>query len=114
MGLRSLRYSIALYRSCYAADRILRMTAFDYNASAATVTRLLTKFGASATLKSFSGTAYDPSTGTNAPTYTPLPTTAAVFSMAQKYINGTTILQGDQTALVDPGVTPKQGDVLTW
>jgi hypothetical protein len=85
---------------------------FDYTATAATASRLLQRFGAAATLKRVSGTAYDPATGTNDPTYTDLPTTAAVFAYDQKYIDGTLIRQGDQRAYCSPAVAPTQGDRL--
>lgn len=87
---------------------------FDYPKTAATAARLLKRFGASAVLKRTGAEAYDPATGTSTPTTTSLPTTAAVFAYDQKYIDGTLILHGDQQALCDPSVEPKQGDVLTW
>lgn len=87
---------------------------FNYPNTATTATRLLQRFGASCTLKRESGSAYDPSTGTTVPTYDSLPSTACVFAMPQKYIDGTLILQGDQQAYLIPATEPKQGDVLTW
>lgn len=90
------------------------MTAFNYPATAATATRLLTKFGAAATLKRQSGTAYDPDTGTTVPTYTDLATTAAVFAYKQSYIDGTLIRQGDQQAFLAPAQAPAQGDRFVW
>ncbi|MBO9717521.1 MAG: hypothetical protein J7507_12115 [Pseudoxanthomonas sp.] len=90
------------------------MTAFNYAATAATATRLLQRFGAACTLKRQTTGAYDPNTGTTPVTVTELATTAAVFAYPQRYIDGTLILQGDQQAFMDPAVTPKQGDVLTW
>lgn len=87
---------------------------FNYAATAATATRLLTRFGASATIKRQTTGAYDPSTGTTPVTVTELATTAAVFSFDQKYIDGTLILQGDQEAYLAPSVMPKQGDLLAW
>lgn len=88
--------------------------AFNYAATAATATRLLQRFGAAATLKRATAGAYNPATGTSAPTVASLSTTAAVFAYPQKYVDGTLILQGDQQAFCAPGVTPKQGDVLAW
>lgn len=90
------------------------MTAFNYPATAATATRLLKRFGADATVKRVSGSAYDPDTGTMTPTYTSLPTTAAVFDFDQKYIDGTLILQGDKQAYCAPGVAVVQGDQFDW
>lgn len=87
---------------------------FDYAATAATAARLLTRFGASATLKRVTTGVYDPSTGTTPVTTTELATTAAVFAYDQKYIDGTLILQGDQRAYIAPANEPKQGDLLTW
>ena len=90
------------------------MTAFNYPATAATATRLLKRFGAACTIKRVSGTAYDPSTGTMAPTYTSLATTSVVFDYAQKYVDGTLILQGDKQAYCAPAVAPVQGDQFDW
>lgn len=90
------------------------MTAFDYTATAATASRLLARFGAAATLKRYTGTAYDPAAGASVPTYTDVPTTAAVFAYDQKYIDGTLVKQGDQRAYCAPSVAPTQGDRLAW
>lgn len=90
------------------------MTTFNYPATAATATRLLERFGAAATLKRQSGTAYDPATGTSTQTYTSYATTAAVFDYAQKYIDGTLVKQGDKQAYCAPSVAPEQGDRFTW
>ena len=90
------------------------MTAFNYAATATTATRLLERFGAAATLRRHTGAAYNPATGTTAPTVTSLSTTAAVFAFDQKYIDGTLIQQGDQRAYLAPAVVPQQGDALTW
>lgn len=90
------------------------MPTFDYPATAATATRLLERFGAAATVRRVSGSAYDPDTGTTVPTYTDHATTAAVFAYDQKYIDGTLILQGDQLAYCAPAVAPAQGDKFTW
>ena len=90
------------------------MTAFDYSKTAATSKRLLTQFGAACTVKHPTGTAYDPATGTMAPTYASTDSVAAVFAYPQKYIDGTLILQGDQKALCAPDVAVVQGDTVTW
>lgn len=90
------------------------MTAFNYAATAATATRLLQRFGAAATIRRTQPGAYDPDTGTSTPTVTDLSTTAAVFDMDQKYVDGTQVLQGDKTAYCDPGVAPEQGDSFVW
>ncbi|KAF1706287.1 hypothetical protein [Pseudoxanthomonas sacheonensis] len=90
------------------------MASFNYPATAATATRLLTRFGATCTLVRTTTGAYDPATGSNTVTVENLPTTAAVFAYDQKYIDGTLILAGDQLAYCAPAVTPKQGDSFTW
>ena len=90
------------------------MTTFNYPATAATANRLLQRFGAAATVKHPTGTAYDPDTGTTVPTYASTATTAAVFDYAQKYIDGTLILQGDKQAYCAPAVAPVQGDQFDW
>lgn len=87
---------------------------FNYPGTAATATRLLDRFGAPATLKRTGPATYDPATGTTSGSVTSLPTVAAVFAYAAKYIDGTLIKQGDQQAYCAPGVAPTQGDVLTW
>jgi hypothetical protein len=88
--------------------------AFDYAKTAATATRLLQRFGASATLKVVTGSAYDPATSTTTPTYTSNTTTAAVFDYDAKYIDSTLIRTGDKRAYLAPAHAPKQGDRLTW
>ena len=87
---------------------------FDYANTAATALRLLTRFGASATLKVYSGTAYDPATGTVTATYTDNAATACVFDYPQKYVDGTLILAGDKQAYMASAPVPKQGDKLAW
>lgn len=90
------------------------MTAFNYARTAATATRLLTRFGASCTLKRLADAAYDPATGTATPAVTPFATTAVVFDYDQRQIDGTLIRQGDRRAYMDATVAPRQGDRLTW
>lgn len=85
---------------------------FNYNATAATATRLLKQFGAAATLKRTVTGEYDPTTGEVPVTTASLATQAAVFPYDQKYIDGTLIKQGDQWGLLAPAHAPKQGDVL--
>lgn len=87
---------------------------FDYAHTAATATRLLQRFGATATIVRTTSGTYDPDTGTTMPTTANLATTAAVFAYEQKYIDGTLILEGDQRAYCKPSVEPKQGDGFTW
>lgn len=90
------------------------MSGFNYPATAETAARLLTRFGAAATLVRTTTGAYDPATGQASVTIANLATTAAVFAYDQKYIDGTLILQGDQLAYCAPGVEPKQGDSFVW
>lgn len=90
------------------------MGSFNYPATAATATRLLARFGAACAIKRQTGTAYDPETSTNVPTYTDTASTAAVFAYDQKYIDGTLIKQGDQRAYCAPAAEPKQGDQFVW
>jgi hypothetical protein len=87
---------------------------YDYALSAATASRLLARFGAACTLKRQSAGSYDPNTGSDTVTETDLTTVACVFAYPQSYIDGSLILQGDQRAYMDPGVMPKQGDLLAW
>lgn len=87
---------------------------FDYPKTAATATRLLQRFGAAAQIQREGAAEYNPATGQVEPAITTLPTTAAVFAYAQKYIDGTLVLQGDQQALCAPSVAPAQGDGFLW
>lgn len=48
------------------------------------------------------------------PTYTDVPTTAAVFDYAQKYIDGTMIKQGDKQAFCASAARPENGDKFAW
>ena len=87
---------------------------FDYANTASTALRLLTRFGASASIKRQTAGAYVPATGSAVVTPTTLVTTACVFDYPQKYVDGTLILAGDKQAYLASTPTPKQGDVLTW
>lgn len=90
------------------------MPAFNYVRTAETATRLLQRFGAACTLKRRGDAAYDPSTGTTAPTVTSLATTAAVFDYDATHIDGTLIRQGDRRGYLVAAVAPRQDDALTW
>ena len=87
---------------------------FDYAKTAATALRLLTRFGAAATLKREVVGDYDPDTGTSPVTTTSLATTACVFDYDAEYIDGTLILAGDKQAYLASAPVPKQGDKLAW
>lgn len=90
------------------------MTAFDYARSAATASRLLTRFGSAATLKRQTAGAYNPATAIAAVTVASVSTVAVVFDYPAKYVDGTLIKQGDRRSYLAPAVVPAQGDVLTW
>jgi hypothetical protein len=90
-----------------------------YTRAIATVQRMLAKYGATTTLTTPSDTApaYDPATGTATPAAATVDTvTAAVFPYADKFVDGTLILTGDEQAYVSAqGITePKPGSVLSW
>lgn len=86
---------------------------FNYAATAATVKRLLERFGASTTLKKIvSG--YSPATGTAPEIEDAVAVTAAVFAYDQEYIDGTLIRMGDMRAYLTAAEEPTQGDKLTW
>ena len=90
------------------------MTAYNYVKTAATASRLLTRFGAACTLKRQTSGAYDTSTALAVVTETSLAAVACVFDYAQSYIDGTLILAGDKQAFMASSPVPKQGDRFTW
>lgn len=90
------------------------MTAFNYTATAAAVTRLIERFGAVCVLAQTADAAYDPATGTATPLVTSSAIVAVVVDYDQKQIDGTLIRQGDRRAYMDASVAPRQGDVLVW
>jgi hypothetical protein len=90
-----------------------------YTRAIAMVQRLLAKYGTTTTLTTPSDTAaaYDPATGTAtlaAPTVDTV--TVAVFPYADKFIDGTLILTGDEQAYLSAqGISePKPGSMLAW
>jgi hypothetical protein len=92
---------------------------FDYTRTRATVQRLLAKFGAETTLTTPAPTAptYDTTSGNATPASPTVDTvTAAVFPYADKFVDGTMILAGDEQAFLSAvGITePKPGSVLSW
>lgn len=88
---------------------------FDYVATRATATRLLTKFGAATTLTHVAPGAYDPATGASVPIETAETAQACVFPYGDKFIDGTLIQAKDQQAFVSAeGTEPKPGSVLLW
>lgn len=90
------------------------MTSFDYTATAATATRLLTRFGAAAVLKRQTGGEYDADAAAVLVIESELAIVAAVFDYPARYIDGTLIKQGDKQAFVGPAQVPAQGDRLEW
>lgn len=90
--------------------------AYDYAQSAATVQRLLTRFGAAATLKSQTAGAYNPATGQAPVTTFSQGCVACMFDVDQKLVDGTNIIAGDKTALVSTinVLAPVPGHVFTW
>ncbi len=87
-----------------------------YDPFAATGVRLLAKVGASATLSRNTPGVYDPATSTVARTLTSETVTAAVFPIADRFVDGSNILSTDQRALISASaaLAPRAGDVLTW
>ena len=91
------------------------MSNFNYTRSAATATRLLTRFGAAGSVRrsaTTGGNSWDPSSGTT--TTTDYPATMVVTDYAQADINGTVIQSTDKKVLMAPGVAvvPNTSDVL--
>lgn len=82
------------------------MTAEVYTRSAATALRLLTKYGQSVTLRTYTAGAYDNATGTVTNTTADTTRQAALFdyksnSYGQTLASGTLIQQGDKKCLMD-------------
>lgn len=91
------------------------MATFNYENTAATALRLLTKFGAETTLTHIAPGTYDPATATDTPTETVDTVQACVFPYGDKFVDGTLIQAKDQQAYVSAGGTePKPGAVLLW
>ena len=75
-----------------------------YASNAATVLRLLTKYGQDVTLRSYTPGTYNPATGTATPTQTDTTRKGAIFDFGagQTLERGTLIQGGDKRLLVDP------------
>lgn len=88
-----------------------------YDSLGAMATRLLGKYGQTATLTRSTAGAYDTTDGaTDAATSTDHACVAAVFDYAQREIDGTQIRQGDRRVMLQAtgGVPmPRTGDALT-
>lgn len=87
---------------------------FDYTATAQTALGLLQRFGAAATLKRTTTSAYSPVSSTASVTVTELATTAAVLTYPRDFVDGSLILKDDRRALCAAGVAPKPGDAFVW
>lgn len=90
-----------------------------YTRALATADRLIRKYGAETTLTTPAATdpTYDPATGISTPAAPTVDTVrAVVFPYADKYIDGTLILTGDEQAYISAqGIAePKPGSVLLW
>jgi hypothetical protein len=86
-----------------------------YTGLKSTASKLLTKYGAAATLTQRSAGAYDVSTGSATVTETATTVKAAVFDYPERAIDGTRVLQGDKQAYIAAGGTvPQAGMFLTW
>lgn len=88
------------------------MTGFNYDRTAATAAKLLTKFGGDVTLVSLTVPAYNPATGSAAP----MPTNSTRqgvlldFGTGQTKASGGLIQQKDKRLLLEPGVVPALED----
>lgn len=90
---------------------------FDYSKSAATALKLLTKFGASATLIKRVESAYDPATGSNSITETSYTVKAVLLNYSANETNtsGSLIQAKDRKVIMQATtVTPDVSDTLTF
>jgi hypothetical protein len=62
--------------------------------------RLVNTYGKAITLREFTGNTYDPSTGTNTPSYTDHAATGVITSFAERLIDGSSIKTGDLSVTV--------------
>lgn len=83
-----------------------------YTGLQSTALALLTSKGQDVTLRQVSTPAYDPTTGTVAPTYTDTVLKAVITNYKQSEIDGTLIQQGDKRAILPSTLTPKTGDLV--
>lgn len=80
---------------------------FNYSASQATATRLLTKFGRNVTRHAYTVGAYDPSTGSATATATDSTRIAAVLDYSdqsrsgERYVRGNLVIASDKKLLLD-------------
>jgi len=86
------------------------VSSFNYARTAATATRLLTRFGAIGAVRrsaTTGGNAWDPSSGTT--TTTDYPATMVVTTYTASEVKGTAILATDKKVLMAPGVAVVPG-----
>jgi hypothetical protein len=62
--------------------------------------RLVDTYGKAITLREFTGNTYDPSTGTNTPSYTDHTATGVITSFAERLVDGSSIKAGDLSIIV--------------
>jgi hypothetical protein len=62
--------------------------------------RLVGTYGKAITLREFTGSTYDPSTGTNTPSYTDHAATGVITSFAERLVDGSSIKTGDLSVTV--------------
>jgi hypothetical protein len=86
-----------------------------YDELAATAREVIADFGAAASL-SQRVTVYNPATGAGTVATTTVAVTCVVFDYERKFVDGTTILNGDKQCFMSvvAGAEPKAGDRLTW
>lgn len=94
---------------------------FDYTKTAATVARLIDRFGATSTLTTVTAGTMDPATGAmTGGTTTTRAVRAVVFDFegrqeGAQFAPGTLILAGDkQVYMAVPSVAPAPGDTFPW
>lgn len=90
---------------------------FDYNKSAATALKLITKFGASATLIKRAEGSYDPATGSNTITETSYTVKAVLLNYRANETNtqGSLIQAKDRKVIIQATtVTPDVSDTFTF
>ena len=91
------------------------MAKFDYSRPAATVKRLLDRFGQDGALSRSTPGGYDPVTGPIAPIEQQSPCTVALLEFDNRQIDWELVKIGDRRALIAPDVSfePQAGDSLT-
>lgn len=81
-----------------------------------TAQRLVNTYGKTLTLREFTGNTYDPSTGTNTPSYTDHSVTGVVETFSERLIDGSSVKVGDLDVLVPDqqlSFVPSTEDLVT-